>query len=119
MFTEELTIADAVPANHVYSVVVSGDYKRVRRVASSNLDTPELLTISHQVGKNQETSRSLVRFDTSVEDAGGVNGVISVQLVVSIPRTIADPTAVKNVIKQLQNFLAASGYQDKLINLES
>ena len=120
MFTEELTIADAVPANHVYSVVISGDYKRVRRVASSNLDTPELLTISHQVDKNQENSRSLVRFDSSVENPTTLEkGVVSAQFVLVIPRKIADPTAVKNVIKQLQNFLAASGYQDKLINLES
>jgi hypothetical protein len=119
MFTEELTLADATPANHVYSTVITGDYRRVRRVASTNLDDPELLTISHQLNKDGTQSRSLVRFDTTVEDAAGTRGVVSVQLVVVIPRQQADPTDVKHVIKQLQNFLSASGYQDKLINLES
>jgi len=119
MFTEELTLADAVPANHVYSTVVTGDYRRVRRVANATLDDPELLTISHQLSKDGTQSRSLVRFDTTVEDAAGTRGVISVQLVVVILRQQADPTAVKNVLKQLQNFLSASGYQDKIVNLES
>jgi hypothetical protein len=119
MFTDELTLADATPTNHVYGRVVSGDYKTIRRVASSDLGKPELLTISHQLDKTGMNSRSLVRFDTTVEDAAGVKGVISVQLVVGIPRDQADATAVKHVIKQMQNFLSTSGFQDKLINLEN
>jgi len=116
MFNEQLTLSDG-SANHAYSTVVTGDYKRIRRVPSTDLNAPELFTISHQL--NGDVSRSLLRFDTTIEGTAGELGVISVQRVISIPRNLATPELVKKVWAQSIAFEQTAGYQDKVINLES
>jgi hypothetical protein len=118
MFNETLTYNDGTD-DHVYSTVITGDYKRVRRVADTELDRPELLTISHQVNEKTNISRSLVKFDTVVETAGGVKGNIRAHVVLEIPREVAVLADVTKVVAQLTAFLGVAGNVDKLINLES
>jgi hypothetical protein len=118
MFNETLTLNDGA-ADQVYSTVVTGDYKRIRRVPSSDLNTPKLLTISHQLLEQGNLSRSLVRLDRTIEDAAGVRGVVSLQYVIVIPRNLAVEADVQKLVTQGAAFWATSGYVGKIVNLES
>lgn len=106
--------------NHVYDVVEIGSYRCVRREAGAPLDQPATLTVSHQhtgSGINTKT-RSLVRFDRTVEDGDGNQATQSAYLVVETPTKISNDASIKKTITELTSFLAISGYVDKLLNEE-
>lgn len=118
MFNETLTYSDGTN-DHAYSTVVTGDYKRVRRVPDTELDTPELLTISHDVNSKTNVSRSLVKFEKVLENEAGVKGTISIHKVITIPREIAVLADVTALEAQMAAMMAVSGNLEKLVNLES
>lgn len=127
MFNESLTLVGTGPANHVYSTVDVGPYKRVRREANSDLNTPQLLTISHQVSKDGNKSFTLVRLDKSVE-VDEKRGNIAVKLMIEVPRDVAVVADVGDAVNRLVSFIYDESLADpvsdfnalgKLVNLES
>lgn len=118
MFNETLTYSDG-SANHAYSTVITGDYRRVRQVPGTAFDKPENLTIQHTLDEKNSISRSLVKFSTVVEDAAGKKGEVIAHLVITVPREVAVLADVTKVFNQLHAFNGVAGNLEKLVNLES
>lgn len=106
--------------NHVYSIVSIEPYKSIRREAAAGNDQPALLTISHQRTGTGLTSRtrSLVRFDRTVEDADGNQATQSAYLVLEVPTKITSDASIGKTLNELVAFLAVSGYTGKILNEE-
>lgn len=85
---------------------------------SASLDQAHNLTVKHQTtnkGKDSQTRRSLFRIDKTVENEQGVQGELSVYLVVSIPEKVATSTQVTEQVTLMKNFLAATGHIAKIV----
>lgn len=119
MYATSVTVSDGA-ANHTYDITNIGENKSVRSDTTAALDKPALLTVSHQNSGKAFTQkrRSLLRFDTTVEDAASNQGVISAYLVVEVPSKIATSADVLKVIAQLVTFVGVSGNKEKLLNGE-
>lgn len=119
MFTRPITLNDGA-ANHVYDTVVTGDYKTVNREALAAIDKPATLTISHQQSGSGSTAkvRSLIRCDRVTEDALANQGLNVAYAVIEWNPKVTTAADVKKTIAELIAFLSASGFQDKILNLE-
>lgn len=86
--------------------------------ASAALDQDHSLVVKHQhVGAGvSRQRRTLIRIDRIVEDAQGVQGLLSVYLNVVIPEGIATSTQVTEQVTLMKNFLSASGYIAKVVS---
>jgi hypothetical protein len=94
----------------------SGSY----RVAGLDLDTPQVLTVSHEKVKNTGVRRHLVRFDSVQQDGTDPNilGTISAYVVIAVPPVVATEALVEAEVAKLVNFLSTSGHLTKLLNEE-
>jgi len=91
-----------------------------RRVAGLDLDTPKVLSVSHEQVKSTKVRRHLVRFDSTVQDGTDptIMGTISVYAVLVVPPVVASEALVAAEVRKLSNFLCASGNITKLLNEE-
>lgn len=119
MYPTSVTVSDG-SVNHIYDITSIGDGSSVRSDTTATLDQPALVTVKHQnLGKDLALrKRSLLRFDTTVEDAEGNQGVITAYTVVDVPSKIATQAQVLKVLAQQTNWLAVAGYKEKLLNGE-
>lgn len=108
-----ITLADNTPTNHVYSIIGSSQAnKMLRRNLTKSMETPEVLTISHQTtGKGASAvDRHLARLDVTKLDAG--DGVTlatgSLHVVATVPRIqgIIDAITMKHLRSQLVAFIS-------------
>lgn len=86
--------------------------------ASASLDQPHVLSVKHQItnkGKENQSRRTLIRIDRTVENEQGVQGELSVYLVVVVPEKVATTTQVTQEVTLMKSFLAATGYVDKVV----
>jgi len=107
-------------ANHVYSVVSIADYKSIRREAAAAADQPALLTISHQFSGVDLAHKvsSLVRFERTVEDAAGNQGLVEAYTILRWPDKITTAAIAQKTLNEMIAFWAVSGYKDRITNVE-
>jgi hypothetical protein len=111
----------AVVTNQVtYDLTVMNGPSSIRRVAGLDLDTPKVLTISHETVAKTGVKRHLVRFDHTFQDATDptIVGTISFYVNVIVPPVVATFALVEDMAATLQNFLSTSGNLAKILNEE-
>lgn len=108
-------------ATKTYSLTSIVNSKSIRMDPSAPLGEPRLLTISHQMATRPygTVDRHLVRLDETVAGTSPApDVVISVQLVIEVPRETAQVAQVQDVLDRLEAFTNSSGYLAKLLNNE-
>lgn len=92
------------------------DASQYRDVAAT-LDLEHGLSIRHQVtnkGSNTQTRNSVIRFDRIVENEQGVQGTLSVYLVVRTPEKVATMAQLTEQLTLMQSFLNEAGFIDRI-----
>jgi hypothetical protein len=121
MFTNDITLAGDSSSTRTYALRSITDGNSVRANASASATLPETLQVKHQLSSRGGVplDRHLVRLDLGLNSAN--QGVVSpsVYLTIEVPRDpIVTVAIIKDMKTQLVNFLATSGYVDKLLNGE-
>lgn len=112
-FTDQITLSDG-SANHVYDLfrgreVLSPTKIRHIRMVSEVDDTPELLTIGHDlVGLVQRTNVRLSK--GTVNATTGKRYELFAQFTMGFTRGEHTEAVIVGISTELKNFLAASGY---------
>lgn len=121
-FDATLTVSDGT-SNHVYEIVdMSKPFATLRQVdpTGTQLDLFDRLHIAHTLNEKTRVSNSKVAFSLSKENATtGKIETAEIRMVGVIPRATFGAADIKVLMNMLKNFLGTSGYQDKIINMES
>lgn len=110
-------------ALHNGTIAVSFDYRggtlnqSQYSDAAATLNLPHVLDVSHRDNGSGEsvTRNSRYGFRRTVEDGSGNQGVIKVDLVISIPKRIATSTQVTEQVTLMKDFLTETGYIAKIV----
>lgn len=102
-------VPTAVTTNQTTFALRAGDLGRAEySVAGLTLPNEQVITVSHETGKNGE-QRHLVRLDVTVVDAFGVPATSSVYLViVRPPNTAVTNAVIINQVNQLADLMCKS-----------
>lgn len=120
MFNNDITLA-GTSTSKTYSLVSIQGAKALRKDATAPLGEPRNLTISHQeVSRSYGTvDRHLIRLDDTISGVSpDPDVVVSVQLVIEVPRATATAAQVQDVVDRLEAFTGTAGYITKLLNNE-
>lgn len=106
--------------DHDYDLRSINGSQTIRADIAATQNEPATLTISHSKSGTGESQvqNSLVRFDRTVSDADGNQGVISAYLVLRNPVKTATAAQVLQVIKQLVDLLNTGTNATMVINGE-
>lgn len=88
--------------------------------AAATMNLPHKLEVSHRDnGTGESTTRnSRYGFRRTVEDANSNQGLLKVDLVISVPKRIATSTQVTEQVTLMKDFLTEAGYIAKIVNAE-
>lgn len=119
-FADDVVLNDGT-SNFTYSMVSLVAGKSIRKDASQDLNTPGILTISHQVNGtgSAAVARRMVRVDKTIEDgSSGDIATISAHIVLTVPNNVITKADVTAEVTKLTGFLGGAGNLDKLLNGE-
>ena len=119
-FSNDVVIADSVPANQTYSLISMNAGKSIRSNPARPVSEPVILTISHEALKKASKThyRHLVRLDMTELDTDNVtkfNGYVYV--VIGQDDRVVTEAMIQDLTVQLKNFLT-SGNVTKLLRNE-
>lgn len=120
MFNQDITLNGKI---YSYTGHVS-PRTSVRSDAARPVSDPSLLTISHEIGKNNVRSTAVILDDSKSVVLGDKLSQDRIRVFVKVQynpfggRTDTEAT-IASLITQLSEFLAVPDNQDKLVNLES
>jgi hypothetical protein len=111
--------SDGGTTDHTYSQISVVGGKSIRKDSTLELDVPALLTISHQVTGQGESSvaRRMIRVDKTLEESGEY-ATVSAHMVLTVPNVIVTKADVEAEVNKLVDFITTAGYLDKILNGE-